>query len=117
MLPARSYLICASPRSGSGLLAGVLRSSGVAGSPEEYFWRGDMPAWRERWGVVLLAQVEEWVPPVPLSVAVARIDPTGSNPYVQANAKDGFPTGVVGITDFEYETVLEVHAERSNSTD
>jgi trehalose 2-sulfotransferase len=51
MVPRRSFLICASPRSGSGLLAGVLRSSGVAGRPEEYFWRGDTPSWRERWGV------------------------------------------------------------------
>ncbi len=51
MRPQSSYLICASPRSGSSLLAGVLRSSGVAGRPEEYFWRGDVPSWRERWGV------------------------------------------------------------------
>jgi len=51
MLTQSSYLICASPRSGSGLLAGVLRSSGIAGRPEEYFWRGDMPHWREVWGV------------------------------------------------------------------
>jgi LPS sulfotransferase NodH len=51
MLPRRSYLICASPRSGSGLLAGILRSSGVAGNPEEYFWRGDNSYWRDRWGV------------------------------------------------------------------
>ncbi|MFL5909844.1 MAG: Stf0 family sulfotransferase [Gaiellaceae bacterium] len=50
-LPTDSYLICASPRSGSGLLAGVLRSSGIAGRPEEYFWRGDMPHWQEVWGV------------------------------------------------------------------
>jgi len=51
MLPRRSYLICASPRSGSALLAGVLRSSRVAGNPEEYFWRGDASYWRDRWGV------------------------------------------------------------------
>jgi trehalose 2-sulfotransferase len=49
--PQRSYLICASPRSGSSLLAGVLRSSRIAGRPEEYFWRGDAPHWRQRWGV------------------------------------------------------------------
>lgn len=51
MLPSRSYLICAAPRTGSGLLGGVLRSSGIAGKPEEYFWPGDSPQWRERWGV------------------------------------------------------------------
>jgi hypothetical protein len=59
---------------------------------------------------VLLARIEEWAPPVRLSVVVERIDPTGSNPYVQANARDGFPMGVVGITASEYQTVLTVHA-------
>jgi LPS sulfotransferase NodH len=37
------------PRSGGGLLAGLLASTGVAGRPEEYFWRNDVPAWRDRW--------------------------------------------------------------------
>jgi trehalose 2-sulfotransferase len=49
--PTRSYLICGTPRSGTGLLAGLLKSTEIAGRPEEYFWRGDEPAWRERWGV------------------------------------------------------------------
>jgi LPS sulfotransferase NodH len=35
--PARSYLVCATPRSGSTLLCEALRSTGVAGVPEEYF--------------------------------------------------------------------------------
>jgi trehalose 2-sulfotransferase len=35
--PARSYLVCATPRSGSTLLCELLRSTGVAGHPEEYF--------------------------------------------------------------------------------
>lgn len=38
------------PRSGGGLLAGLLRSTGVAGHPEEYFWSDDVPHWRKRWG-------------------------------------------------------------------
>jgi LPS sulfotransferase NodH len=49
--PACSYLICSMPRSGGGLLAGLLRSTGVAGRPEEYFWKADIPIWRERWGL------------------------------------------------------------------
>ncbi|MBD0330767.1 MAG: sulfotransferase [Thermoleophilia bacterium] len=47
----RSYLICGTPRSGTFLLAGLLASTGIAGRPEEYFWREDEPRWRERWGV------------------------------------------------------------------
>jgi hypothetical protein len=42
---------------------------------------------------------------VPLDVAVQRIDPTASNPYVQANAA-GFRSGVVQITAEEYATVV-----------
>ena len=36
-LDARSYLVCATPRSGSTLLCELLCQSGVAGQPEEYF--------------------------------------------------------------------------------
>src|SRR5919204_6001172 len=35
--PSRSYLICATPRSGSTLLCEALKSTGVAGVPDEYF--------------------------------------------------------------------------------
>jgi LPS sulfotransferase NodH len=35
--PKRSYLVCATPRSGSTLVCKALRDTGVAGRPEEYF--------------------------------------------------------------------------------
>ena len=35
--PDRSYLVCATPRSGSTLVCKALRDTGVAGRPEEYF--------------------------------------------------------------------------------
>jgi hypothetical protein len=66
-------------------------------------------------GGVLLEDVEEWDPPVPMQAVVARVDPTGSNPYVQANAKNGFQNGVVLITEGEYEAVLAVRAESAHS--
>jgi LPS sulfotransferase NodH len=37
MPPARSYLVCATPRSGSTLLCQLLDQTGLAGHPEEYF--------------------------------------------------------------------------------
>lgn len=37
MQPDRSYLVCASPRSGSTLVCHALAETGVAGKPEEYF--------------------------------------------------------------------------------
>jgi LPS sulfotransferase NodH len=36
-VPVRSYLVCATPRSGSTLLCDLLDQTGVAGHPEEYF--------------------------------------------------------------------------------
>src|SRR5690349_13525790 len=35
--PTRSYLVCATPRSGSTLVCQALKATGVAGRPEEYF--------------------------------------------------------------------------------
>jgi LPS sulfotransferase NodH len=35
--PTRSYLVCATPRSGSTLVCQALKETGVAGRPEEYF--------------------------------------------------------------------------------
>ena len=57
---------------------------------------------------VLLDDVEDWTSGVPLDVAVQRIDPEGSNPYVQANAA-GFPRGVMQITVNEYDIVVSLH--------
>ena len=53
----------------------------------------------------MLGDVEQWTSGVPLDVAVQRIDPMASNPYVQANAA-GFRAGVVQITVKEYDIVL-----------
>jgi len=56
---------------------------------------------------VLLGDVDDWTSGVPLDVAVQRIDPKGSNPYVQANAA-GFHAGVVQITVKEYDIVASL---------
>jgi hypothetical protein len=60
---------------------------------------------------VLLSDVEEWDSAVPMESVVARIDPTASNPLVQANAAAGFRMGVVRITGDEYETTLALSRE------
>jgi LPS sulfotransferase NodH len=46
-----SYLICATPRTGSSLLCGLLDSTGVAGHPESWFRQPDERAWAARWGI------------------------------------------------------------------
>jgi hypothetical protein len=54
-------------------------------------------------GGVLLAQVEEWDPPVSMSSVLSQMRPTDK-------AKADFETGVVRITESEYETALAVAA-------
>jgi len=58
---------------------------------------------------VLLAQVEEWDPPLPMNTVLSLIDPAG-------NAKADFEAGVVRITANEYETARAV-AGRAPSTE
>jgi hypothetical protein len=60
---------------------------------------------------VLLSHVEEWDPAVPMDTVAQRIDPTASNPLVQANAGAGFRMGVVRITADEYEAALALSRE------
>ena len=75
-------------------------------SSEARAYPGDSPCG------VFLSRVEGWDPPVPMDAVLPRIDPAGTNPYVQANAKAGFQTGVVRISAGEYESVLAVRVER-----
>ena len=70
---------------------------------EAQVYPGDSP------GGVLLAQVEEWDPPVPMDTVLSQIDPA-------ENAKADFQADVVRITAHEYETALAVAAGRARST-
>jgi hypothetical protein len=71
---------------------------------EAHVYAGDSP------GGVVLAQVEEWDPPVAMSTVLSQIDPA-------ENARADFEAGVVRITANEYETALAVAAGRATSTD
>lgn len=46
-----SYIICATPRTGSTLLCDLLNSTRVAGEPDSFFMRNVDPIWAERWGL------------------------------------------------------------------
>ena len=70
---------------------------------EAQVYPGDSPSG------VLLAPVEEWNPPVPMSAVLAQIDRS-------AGARADFERGVVRITADEYETALAVAAGRATST-
>ena len=47
--PTLSYMICATPRSGSTLLCEALRNTGLAGNPDEYFGPMHIKRWYEKW--------------------------------------------------------------------
>ncbi len=49
MPPSLTYLICATPRSGSTLLCEALRNTGLAGRPDEYFGPMHVSRWNEQW--------------------------------------------------------------------
>jgi LPS sulfotransferase NodH len=49
-MPALSYLICTTPRTGSYLLCEALRCTGIAGNPNEYFSGGYQQYWAPQWG-------------------------------------------------------------------
>lgn len=46
-----SCLICATPRTDSTLLCGLMASTKVAGHPESYFRQPDEESWAARWGI------------------------------------------------------------------
>src|SRR5688572_15912695 len=48
MTDRKTYLILATPRSGSTLLGHGLQATGLAGDPKEFFGH-KMPFWMERW--------------------------------------------------------------------
>jgi LPS sulfotransferase NodH len=48
-----SFFVCATPRTGSSLLLGLLESTGVAGRPEAFFREPDELMWAERWQIPL----------------------------------------------------------------
>jgi len=46
-----AYWICTTPRTGGQLLGQLLRATGIAGRPEEYFWRENEPLYQQLWRV------------------------------------------------------------------
>ena len=104
LAPGDLILIYLGPPEGEFIGRAELASEAHDWTPSEAeAYPGDSPSG------VLLAQVEEWDPPVPMSDVLSQIDPS-------ENAKAEFDAGVVRITATEYETALAVAAERATST-
>lgn len=64
MKPRTIYVVCATPRSGSGLLCEALWSTGLAGKPDEYFFSGTAEEYANQWKTTdfsdYLAKVHEF---------------------------------------------------------
>jgi hypothetical protein len=71
-------------------------------APEARAYPGDAPSG------VLLAQVEEWDPPIPIEPVLSELGPA-------SGAKADFERHVVAITAHEYETTLAVAARLARS--
>jgi LPS sulfotransferase NodH len=54
-----SYLICATPRTGSYLLCDLLTATGVAGKPTEYLLAGYRKYWSAQWGTSTYREYHE----------------------------------------------------------
>lgn len=50
MKPHTSLIVCATPRTGSGLLCDALWNTGLAGRPDEYFCPSDEKEYSKAWG-------------------------------------------------------------------
>ncbi|MGH7267033.1 MAG: Stf0 family sulfotransferase [Candidatus Rokuibacteriota bacterium] len=59
--PRIAYLVCATPRSGGGFLCEVLRQTGLAGVPDDYFSAAAVRRLAERAGVEDFAGYLRWV--------------------------------------------------------
>src|SRR3954469_3299609 len=89
VVATRSYLVCATPRSGSTLLCRALAQTGVAGRPEEYFEArrdtGRPPAPRDYFGdaegidLDALLGTDRPLPPAPEYSALAGVDDYGDH--------------------------------------
>jgi hypothetical protein len=121
-LRLRMWGIDADERHGNALAPGDLILIYLGAPEREFVGRAELASAAHDWtpseaqvypgdspSGVLLAQVEEWDPPVPMDIVLSHIDPA-------ENARADFQAGVVRITASEFETALAVAAGRAPST-
>jgi len=118
-LEAQMWGIGAHERHRDALTPGDLALIYMAGSDGGFIGRAELATGAHEWtqseaqaypgnssGGVLLSEVERWARAVPMATVAARVDPTASNPLVQANARAGYRTALVRITAAEYEAAM-----------
>jgi hypothetical protein len=124
LLRAKMWGVDRQERDCDALAPGDLALIYLSSPDEEFIGRAELATAVHNWTLseagafpgdspsgVLLSYVEQWDPAVPMATVVQRIDPSASNPLVQANAAVGFRMGVVRITGDEYENALALSRE------
>jgi hypothetical protein len=115
-LRARMWGIAADERHRNALAAGDLVLVYLGAPAREFIGRAELASAVHDWtpsearvypddspSGVLLADVEDWDPPVAMDSVLSQLDST-------ANAKADFEAGIVRITAHEYETAVAVAA-------
>jgi hypothetical protein len=121
-LHAGMWGVDADERHGSALAAGDLALIYLGAPEREFIGHAELASAFHGWtasearsypgdspGGVLLTQVVEWNPPVPMNTVLSQIDRS-------EGARADFDTGVVRITAGEYETALAVEAGRAHGS-
>jgi hypothetical protein len=103
LLRAGKWGVDADELHGEALGAGDLALVYLGAPRREFIGRAELASPVDAARGVLLTHVEEWDPPVLMDVVLSRLDPS-------AKARADFDTGVVRITEHEYETVLALAA-------
>jgi hypothetical protein len=124
LLRAKMWEVRRDERDGDALAPGDLALIYLPAPAAEFIGRAELATAVQDWtpsdaeahrgdssSGVLLSQVEEWDPAVPMDAVVRRIDPAASNPLVQKNAAAGFRQSVVRITGAEYENAVALSCE------
>jgi len=106
-LRRRHWSVAADERHGDALAPGDLVLLYLAAPDRTFIGRAELASARTGGGVTL-AHVEEWDPPVPMSTVLAEID-------TSAGARADFDTGIVRITETEYETALRAATARGDA--
>ena len=93
-----SYILAATPRSGSTLLCDLLSATGVAGQPQSYYRREDIPDYAREWDV-----------PLPHEIGAEAFERS----YLEAVRRAGAAqTGIFGLR-IMWPTVAELSARLS----
>ena len=121
LLRARMWGVDADERHSDSLAPGDLALLYLGAPDREFVGRAELASAAHDWTPsearlypgdarhgVLLAEIEEWDPPVAMEAVLSEMDPA-------EKAKADFEVGVVRITAGEYETAVAVAARRATT--